>query len=140
MRKYSSEEHVEDKNDESAEATDSDTTVDSVTFDSVIEETATKIQSINTIKEEICKLPLNLCEKEYIDNCITPILDITSKLSAISINLANSVNVLTTSPIVTRKKSKIKDTIDLIYDLNEQCENTYDAVKKRIDRLLKSIN
>ncbi|GAA0182365.1 hypothetical protein SH2C18_47570 [Clostridium sediminicola] len=105
-------------------------------IDSTIDKTATKLKSINIIKEEICKLPLDPCEKEYIDNSILPILTVLDELSRVSVNLSGSVSVLTNSPIVPRKRSKIKDTIDLIYDINEQCEDVYDVVKKRIDALV----
>lgn len=105
-------------------------------IDSAITKTAEGLKSINIIKEEICKLPLDPCEKEYIDNSILPILAVAEGLSRISVNLATSVQVLSQSQIVPRKKSKIKDTIDLVYDLNEQVEDVYDVVKKRIDKLV----
>lgn len=94
------------------------------------------LRSINIIKEELCKLPLDLCERQYFDNRILPLLTTLNFLSTASINLSSSVNVLTTSPIVPRKKGKLKDSINLIYDMNSKCKDIYKELEDRIDIML----
>lgn len=98
----------------------------------------TTLKTINSIKDELCKLPLDPCEKEFILNDITPILAVLTALSSVSANLATSVAILTTNPIVTRKKHKIKETIHTIYDINDQCDDLYEIIEKRVDLLINS--
>lgn len=94
------------------------------------------ILAVDSIKEELCKVPLSPCEKQYFENSISPLLLTIDSLSRVSLDLSTSVSLLTTSPIVPRKKSKLKDTIHLIYDINDQCENIYNVLKKRVDILI----
>lgn len=94
------------------------------------------LTNINVIKDELCKLPLDPCEKEIFENNLVPMLSLLNYLSNASINLANSANILTNSTIVFRKKSEIKDTIDLVYDLNKKCEKVYEILEKRIDKFI----
>jgi hypothetical protein len=75
-------------------------------------------------------------EKDYIDANITPLLSIINLLGNVSANLATSVDTLQTTYVVNPKKSELKDTIDLIYNINEKCEDIYDVLKKRIHPLL----
>lgn len=98
---------------------------------------ANTLKSINTIKEELCKLPLDLCERQYFDNRVVPLLTTINFLSSTSDSLAVSVNTLTSSPIVPRKKGKIKDTINLIYSMNSKCKDIYKELENRIDIMLK---
>lgn len=95
------------------------------------------LKNINTIKDELCKLPLDPCENEYIINSVLPLTNILYMISTASVNLSNSANILTNSPIVHAKKSEIKDTIDLIYNINEECEDLFKIIKKRLNVLLK---
>ncbi|MBE6069041.1 MAG: hypothetical protein E7211_15315 [Clostridium lundense] len=103
--------------------------------DSIIKSAET-ISSINIIKDEITKLGLNPEEKNYIENYVTPLLNTLHSLSAISSELASSASHLAVSINTSSKSSKIKDTEKLVYDINEQCEDIYDVLKKRIDVLL----
>lgn len=103
-----------------------------------IARTADTLKTINSIKEELCKLPLEKCENQYITTDVFPIVNILYLLSTSSVNLSNSVNVLTTSPIVHAKKSELKDTIDTIYDMNEDCEDLYKVIHKRLKVLIDS--
>lgn len=102
-----------------------------------ITQTADLLRNINSIKDELCKLPLDTCELEYINNDVNPLLNVLNQLANISANLAVSVNYLTISPVVHPKKSELKDTIHLIYDINEECEDVFDVLKHRINRVLK---
>ena len=102
-----------------------------------ISQASDTLKNINTIKDELCKLPLDPCENEYIINSVLPLTNILYMISTASVNLSNSANILTNSPIVHAKKSEIKDTIDLIYNINEECEDLFKVIKKRLNKLLK---
>jgi len=95
------------------------------------------LKNINAIKDELCKLPLDICENEYVTNNIFPLLTVLNQLSAVSSNLSSSFNDLTLSSVVHPKKSEIEDTIHLVYNINEECEDIYDIVKRRINLVLK---
>lgn len=103
---------------------------------SVLNKTTERLIAINTINREICKLPLNPCEREFIENSIAPLTRILGILSSVSFRLSNTINTLSNNQIVNRKKSKIADTINLIYSLNDKCEDVYKALKIRIKLLL----
>lgn len=103
----------------------------------IIVQTAETLTALNTIKTELCKLPLDFCEKVYIENCIAPLEVAMELLSRTSYDLSTSVNILTTSPIVQRKKGELKDTIHTIYSINELVEDLYDVLKKRFKRITK---
>jgi len=94
------------------------------------------LTNINIIKDELCKLPLDPCEKEIYENNLFPMLNLLYYLSNVSVNLANSANTLTNSTVVFRKKSEIKDTINLVYDINKKCEKVYEILENRIDKFI----
>lgn len=98
-------------------------------------QTAATLAAINSIKTELCKLPLNFCEREYIASCVNPLETAIELLSRTSFDLATSVSVLSSSAIVPRKKGKIKDTIHTIYVMNEEVEDLYKILKGRLKRL-----
>lgn len=83
-----------------------------------------------------CKLPLNPCESQYITNNINPLLNILYLLSQTSSGLSTSAKFLASSSVVHPKNSDIKDTIHLIYKINEECDDVYDVLKKRLEILL----
>ncbi len=115
---------------------DDENNLSEINTNSSIEKTENTLKSINSIKSELCKLPLDTCESQYIANNITPILNVLYFLSTSSLSLATSVNFLTNSPIVHAKKSELKETLHLIYNINDQCDDVYDVIKKRIKVLL----
>ncbi|MEW9095313.1 MAG: hypothetical protein AB2417_09555 [Clostridiaceae bacterium] len=102
-----------------------------------INNTDTMLTAINSIKTELCRLPLNFCEREYIENCVNPILITLFFLTFTSYELSGTVFILSYSPIVPPKKSKLKDTIRLIYNINKQCEELYKVLKKRLKPLIR---
>ena len=120
------------KNTPSLDPTDN---VDS-SISSTISKSSETLKSINVIKDELCKLPLNPCESEFIANNITPLLSVLTQLAAVSVSLATSSYYLTLSPVLHPKHSDIKDTIHLVYNINDQCEDVYHIVKKRINAVL----
>lgn len=104
--------------------------------EAAIIQTAQILAALNSIKSDLCRLPMDFCEKEYIADYITPLLTTLDFLSTTGLNLSTSVNILTNSPIVPRKKGKLKDTIHTIYSMNEKCEEIYEILKKRLDPII----
>lgn len=102
-----------------------------------LEKTALVLENVNSIKDNLAKLPLNPAEKEYIETNIDPLLGVINIFSNVSANLASSVDQLDTSYVTTPKKSKINHTEELMYDINEDCEEIYRIIKKRLRPILK---
>ena len=103
-----------------------------------ISQTADMLKNINVIKDELCKLPLDTCELEYVTTNVLPLLTILYELSTTSDNLATAANLLSISPIVHPKRHELKDTLHLVYKINDECEDVYDVLKKRINLVLKN--
>ena len=61
-------------------------------------------------------------------------------IATTSFELATSVSILTTSPIVPRKKGELKDTIHTIYSMNDEVEDIYKVLKKRLKKLTQGDN
>lgn len=101
----------------------------------LITQAAQTLAALNSIKTELCRLPLDFCEREYIANCVTPLENTMESISRTSFQLSTSVSILTTSPIVPRKKRKLKDSINTIYDMNEDVEDIYKVLEKRLKKL-----
>ena len=102
-----------------------------------IEQASTTLENINNIRKQLAILNLNFQELTYYENSIEPLLTILLSLSSAAYNLSGSSSVLAISPVVCSKRHDLKDTIHLVYDINEQCEDVYEQLKKRIDLLLK---
>lgn len=98
--------------------------------------TLTTLTTINDIKEQLCLLPLDFCMRNYYNNCVMPLVATLDYLSRLSFNLSTSVGILTNSPIVPVKRSDIKDIIDVIYHINEQCGDVYKITSKRVDTMV----
>lgn len=107
-----------------------------ISISATIDKTDKTLITINSIKKELCDLPLNPCKKEYFNNSVSPLLQTIDSLSRVSFNLSGAVAVLTSSPIVCCKNSEIKDTIHLMYNINEECEDIYKVLKKRVNVLI----
>jgi len=103
-----------------------------------LSQTAERLQSINIIKDELYKLPLDTSEMQFIINNINPLLNILYQLSTTSYNLSGSTNLLSISSIVKPKRSELKDTVHLVYKINDECEDVYEVLKKRINSILKN--
>lgn len=108
-----------------------------LSINNTINQTSDTLRNINSIKDELCKLPLDPCESEYIANSVFPLANILYLISTASLNLSTSVNILTTSSVVHPKKSELKDTISLIYDMNEECDDLFRVIKKRLKIITK---
>ena len=119
--------------DKTSQEPEETTTADS---NPIITQTADILRNINSIKDELCKLPLDPCELDYITIRVNPLMNILNQLANVSANLATAVNFLTISPVVHPKKSDLKDTINLIYNINDECEDVYKVLKHRINKVL----
>ncbi|WP_097027184.1 hypothetical protein [Clostridium peptidivorans] len=120
--------------------TQSQASTTNVTVNAALTQTAQTLVALNSIKTELCRLPLDFCEREYIANCVTPLQTAMELISRTGFELATSVSVLTTSPIVPRKKGKLKDTIHTIYSMNDEVEDLYKVLKPRLRRLTQEDN
>lgn len=94
------------------------------------------LRALNSIRTQLCNIPLDLCQREYFNAEVNPLLLTLANLSVTSANLATAVNTLTTSPIVPRKKGKLKSTINLMYDINGKCKDVYKELERRIDIMI----
>ncbi|APH14194.1 hypothetical protein NPD5_340 [Clostridium sporogenes] len=104
--------------------------------DECIEKTLNRIKNINALRDELIRLNLNPEGLIYFNNEVYPLLYTLTNLSTTSLNLSTSVNVLSTAIYLKPKDSKIKDTLKLIYEITEQCEDIYDSLKYKIDTLI----
>jgi hypothetical protein len=102
-----------------------------------INQAADTLKNVNVIKDELCKLPIDICETEYITNSILPMLTILNQFANITYGIANGVSSLNVSPLVSPDKSELKDAIHLCYKVLDQAEDVYDVLKKRINLLIK---
>lgn len=105
-----------------------------------ISSAANLLENLNTIKEDIIKLPLNPAEKDYMDVYVFPLLNVLLDLSTTSLNLSSTTSKLAVSYVTTPKISKLKDTEHLVYDINDKCEDVYKVLKQRINFVLKCID
>lgn len=122
------------KSTNTTSSTNATTSCPSIT--DTIDKTSTTLQDINNIKSQLARLDLDPRQLAYYENSIAPLLTILHDISTASYNLASSSSILATSPIVCAKHSKLKDTIHLVYAINEECEDVYKCLKKRIDLLI----
>ncbi|EJE7235632.1 MULTISPECIES: hypothetical protein [Clostridium] len=104
--------------------------------DECIEKTLNRIKNINALRDELIRLNLNPEGLIYFNNEVYPLLYTLTNLSTTSLNLSTSANVLSTAIYLKPKDSKIKDTLKLIYEMTEQCEDIYDSLKYKIDTLI----
>ncbi|AUM95586.1 hypothetical protein EXQ42_13045 [Clostridium botulinum] len=104
--------------------------------DECIEKTLNRIKNINALRDELIRLNLNPEGLIYFNNEVYPLLYTLTNLSTTSLNLSTSANVLSTAIYLKPKDSKIKDTLKLIYEITEQCEDIYDSLKYKIDTLI----
>ncbi|WP_460277008.1 hypothetical protein [Clostridium sp. CTA-1] len=104
--------------------------------DECIEKTLNRIKNINALRDELIRLKLNPEGLIYFNNEVYPLLYTLTNLSTTSLNLSTSANVLSTAIYLKPKDSKIKDTLKLIYEITEQCEDIYDSLKYKIDTLI----
>ncbi|WP_027623897.1 hypothetical protein [Clostridium lundense] len=124
----------EDTSKDSTNDTTSNTSA--TTIDDSLTKLTSKLQTINTLREELIKLELNPEGRLYFNNDIVPLLTILYQLATTSVDLSTSANILSSSYLIKPNKSKLKDTFRLIYDMNEQCDDVYKLLEKKIEVLI----
>jgi len=112
-------------------------TVDN-TQSSNLAQTVNTLKNINITKDELCKLPLDTCELDYVTTNVLPLLTILYELSTTAFNLASSSNMLSISSVVHPKRHELKDSVHLAYKINDECDDLYEVLKKRINLVLKN--
>lgn len=85
---------------------------------------------------KLIKLNLNPEGLFYFNNDVYPLMYTLTSLSTTSLNLSSSSSILSNAVYLKPKDSKIKDTLKLIYEINEQCEDIYNTLKYKIDTLI----
>ncbi len=111
-----------------------------IDINDIVNKTSSTLQNVNNIKDQLSKLDLDPSEADYFQNSINPMLTILSQLSTVSVNLClSSTNLATTLASIVAPKSRIKETIHLIYNINEECDDIYEELEKRINKLLRSL-
>lgn len=126
-----------DNSEEQEDPSNTTTSQGTTGIDSIISQTADTLRNINAIKDELCRLPLDTCESEYITNSILPMLTILNQFSNITYCLANSISMMNISPLVHSDRSELKEGINLCYKILDQSEDLYDVLKKRVNLVLK---
>ncbi len=104
--------------------------------DECLERTLNRLKNINSLRDELIKLNLNPEGLFYFNNDVYPLIYTLTSLSTTSLNLSSSASVLSNAIYLKPKDSKIKDTLKLIYEINEQCEDIYNTLKYKIDTLI----
>ncbi|EJP6471307.1 hypothetical protein ACFLKB_11410 [Clostridium sp. FAM 1755] len=104
--------------------------------DECLERTLNRLKNINSLRDELIKLNLNPEGLFYFNNDVYPLMYTLTSLSTTSLNLSSSASILSNAVYLKPKDSKIKDTLKLIYEINEQCEDIYNALKYKIDTLI----
>lgn len=94
------------------------------------------LSDLNSIKNQLTQIPLNPLQLNYFNNSVVPLLTSLENLSTISLNLSTTASYLSTSIVMHEKESKLKDTLHLVYKINEDCEDIYHILKRRIETLL----
>jgi hypothetical protein len=95
------------------------------------------VQKANILRAELYRLPLDPWEQIFIGIEIAPLLSVMDLIGRVSYDLSYSANFLSNTAIVRPRKNKIRDTIYLLYDINEQCQDIYYVLKERINCVLK---
>lgn len=126
------EEMLKNYNVGSVDNTDSNGTVISD-----ITRTAAALTGVNVIKQQICRLPLDLCQRAYFDENVAFLLSIIDSLSLSAYNLMATANYLSLAAAASRKESNIRDIICTSYEMDKQCIEVYEVLRKRIKILLK---
>lgn len=108
----------------------------SISIGDSLSELTSRLQTINTLREELIKLELDPEGRLYFNNDVSPMLTVLYELATASVDLATSANILSSLYVTKPKESKLKDTVKLVYDINEQCEDVYQILEKKIDVLI----
>lgn len=105
-------------------------------LESVMNKTNDILILIDSLKTEICRLPLNPCQKEYYTLYVLPLLSTLDMLSRSSYNLGTSSALISDSKTLCVNTLELQKNLDLIYCINRKCAEVYCSVVKNIDVLI----
>ena len=91
--------------------------------------------SINILRFELTGMPLDFKARAYFENDVKPLTDTLTVLSFASDNFS----IAAANMAVTNfgHSSKIKESLDLVEEVNEIAEDLIEVLKCKIDNLLK---
>jgi hypothetical protein len=94
-----------------------------------------KIVNINILKFELDRLPLDFKARAYFENDVKPLVD---TLTILSFSAANfSVAATNLAGTNFGHSSKIKESLDLVEELNEISEELIEVLKCKVHNMLK---
>ena len=100
-----------------------------------IQTLAEKALSLNVLRFELDRLPLDFKARAYFENDVKPLTDTLTVLSFASDNFSiAAINMANTNFGHT---SKIKESLDLVEEVNEIAEDLIGVLKCKIDNMLK---
>lgn len=100
-----------------------------------IQALADKIAKINILKFELDRLPLDFKARAYFENDVKPLADTLNVLSLSAYNFSTAANNM--AGINFGHSSKIKETLDLVEELNEISEELVEVLKCKVHNMLK---
>ena len=100
-----------------------------------IQTLAEKALSLNILRFELDRLPLDFKARAYFENDVKPLTDTLTVLSFAANNFSiAAINMANTNFGHT---SKIKESLDLVEEVNEIAEDLIEVLKCKIDNMLK---
>jgi hypothetical protein len=117
----------------SAEQPSSDTSDTVNNFD--IKSLADKLVNINVLRFELDRLPLDFKARAYFENDVKPLVD---TLTILSFSAANfSITATNLAGTNFGHSSKIKESLDLVEEVNEISEELIEVLKCKVHNMLK---
>ena len=96
---------------------------------------ADRVASINTLKFELDRLPLDFKTRAYFENEVKPLTDSLTVFSFASSNYAiTAVNIANTN---FGRSSKIKEALDLAQEVDEISADIIKVLRCKVDNMLK---
>ena len=100
-----------------------------------IKSLADNVVNINILRFELDRLPLDFKARAYFENDVKPLTDTLTVLSFASDNFSiSAANMANTN---FGHASKIKESLDLVVDLNEIAEDLISVLRCKVDNMLK---
>lgn len=105
-------------------------------LETIMNKTNETLILIDSIKTQICRLPLNPCPREYFNLYIFPLLTTLDMLSRSSYNLGTSSALISDSKTLCVNTLELQKNLNLIYCINRKCAELYCALEKNVDSLI----
>lgn len=105
-------------------------------LETIMNKTNETLILIDSIKTQICRLPLNPCPREYFNLYVFPLLTTLDMLSRSSYNLGTSSALISDSKTLCVNTLELQKNLNLIYCINRKCAELYCALEKNVDSLI----